>query len=151
MTDFANIINVPIPGSARFEQDTTMAIARIRAALGPTGTPTFASLKLDELSGIVKATAGVLAGGGAHADLASVTANQHHNQAHVIDGADHTASGLTTGDVLTATGATTFGFAAPTMGVTKVANEAARLVLDAEAADLVYQVDTGDLYLFRDI
>lgn len=46
-----------------------------------------------------------------HASLTNVTANQHHNQAHAITGADHTASGLTTGHVIRATGATTFAFA----------------------------------------
>ncbi|MBE3045972.1 hypothetical protein IMZ48_26220 [Candidatus Bathyarchaeota archaeon] len=159
-----NVINVPIAGSPRFQQDTAMAIARIKTSLGPNGaptftsfglsgltaskpvyanaskvlasitvgsslsfsaptlntiqgirttdTPTFAGLTLTAFSGVVKATAGVLAGGGAHADLATVTANQHHNQAHVLNGADHTVSGLTTGHVLQATGATTFGFAA---------------------------------------
>ncbi len=40
---YANVVNVPIPGSPRFEQDTAMAIARLRASLGPTGTPTFSS------------------------------------------------------------------------------------------------------------
>jgi hypothetical protein len=76
-------------------------------------SPTFAGLTLTAMSGIVKATAGVLAGGGAHADLATVTANQQHNQAHVLDGADHTVSGLTAGHVLKALTTTTFGFAAP--------------------------------------
>jgi hypothetical protein len=37
----------------------------------------------------------------------------HHAQAHVLTGADHTASGLTIGHVLTASSATAFGFAAP--------------------------------------
>lgn len=49
----------------------------------------------------------------AHADTTGQTANDHHNQQHAIDGADHTASGLTTGHVLTATSATTFAFQAP--------------------------------------
>lgn len=49
----------------------------------------------------------------AHSDLTGVTADQHHAQAHGITSGDHTASGLTTGYVLTATGATTFGWAAP--------------------------------------
>jgi hypothetical protein len=48
-----------------------------------------------------------------HGTLTGVTANQHHNQAHALVGADHTAAGLTAGDVLTALTATTFGFAAP--------------------------------------
>jgi len=46
-----------------------------------------------------------------HGDLGGVSANQHHNQAHVLSGADHTASGLTTGHVIRATGATTFAWA----------------------------------------
>lgn len=41
--ELANIVNVPVPGSPRFEQDTAMAITRLRAALGPTGIPTFSS------------------------------------------------------------------------------------------------------------
>jgi len=48
-----------------------------------------------------------------HSDLGSVSANQHHNQQHVLTGGDHTESGLTTGHVLTASGATTFGWSAP--------------------------------------
>lgn len=48
---------------------------------------------------------------GAHSALSGIGANDHHNQSHVLDGADHTVSGLTTGHFLKATGATTFGFA----------------------------------------
>lgn len=48
-----------------------------------------------------------------HASLASIGADDHHAQAHALDGADHTVSGLTPGDVLTATGAGTFAFQAP--------------------------------------
>lgn len=51
-----------------------------------------------------------------HSDLGSVGANDHHNQSHVLAstsglGADHTVSGLTAGQVLRATGATTAAFA----------------------------------------
>lgn len=51
----------------------------------------------------------------AHGDLGGVTANQHHNQSHVLAGtgglgADHTVSGLTTGQYLRATGAATAAF-----------------------------------------
>jgi len=57
----------------------------------------------------------------AHADLGSVTADQHHAQSHVLAGtsslgADHTVSGLTAGQVLIATGATTALFRALTDG-----------------------------------
>ena len=45
-----------------------------------------------------------------HADLGGISADQHHNQAHLVDGADHTAAGLTAGHVMRATAATTFAF-----------------------------------------
>lgn len=73
--------------------------------------PEFAGLTLTGFSGVLKATAGVLSGSAAHSDLGGVTANQHHNQAHVLNSTDHTVSGLTTGHVLQATSATTFEFA----------------------------------------
>lgn len=51
-------------------------------------------------------------GSSLHADLTGVTANQHHAQAHVINGADHTLTGGTDDQFLRATGATTFAFEA---------------------------------------
>lgn len=50
MSNLNNVVNCPIPGSPRFEQDTAMAIARLRAALGPTGAPTFETLQLPGLT-----------------------------------------------------------------------------------------------------
>lgn len=47
-----------------------------------------------------------------HASLASIGANDHHNQQHVLTGTDHTATGLTIGHVLRATDTTTFAFGA---------------------------------------
>jgi hypothetical protein len=70
------------------------------------------SLVIGTLAGVLKGTAGVISGSAVHADLGSIGANDHHNQSHVLDGADHTVSGLTTGHFLKATGAATFGFAA---------------------------------------
>lgn len=51
-----------------------------------------------------------------HSDLGGVTANQHHNQQHVLAtetglGADHTMSGATAGHVLRASGASAAAFA----------------------------------------
>lgn len=46
-----------------------------------------------------------------HSDLQGITANQHHNQVHALVGSDHTASGLTAGHVVRASGATTFAWA----------------------------------------
>lgn len=48
----------------------------------------------------------------AHASLTGVTSDQHHAEAHVLAGAQHTASGLTVGQVVRATGATTFAWQA---------------------------------------
>lgn len=55
-----------------------------------------------------------------HGALSGVGANDHHNQAHVLDGGDHTVSGLTSGHFLKATGAAAFGFAAHGLGYSDV-------------------------------
>lgn len=83
----------------------------------------------------------------AHSDLSGVTSDQHHAQVHVLTGADHTESGLTTGHVLTATGATTFDWAAP-----GDAQDAQRILNDLVAvenvakADPVYNSATADKF-----
>lgn len=46
-----------------------------------------------------------------HSDLQNIGANDHHNQSHILSGADHTDSGLTVGYVIRASGATTFAWA----------------------------------------
>ncbi|APU89191.1 putative carbohydrate-binding protein [Virus Rctr71] len=46
-----------------------------------------------------------------HGNLSGIGANDHHNQQHALVGSDHTASGLTTGHVVRASGATTFAWA----------------------------------------
>ena len=46
----------------------------------------------------------------AHSSTGGRTVNDHHNQSHVLSGGDHTASGLTVGHVVRATGATTFAW-----------------------------------------
>jgi len=44
----------------------------------------------------------------AHSNLSGITADDHHNRSHALDStSDHSASGLTAGQVLRATGATT--------------------------------------------
>ena len=114
------LVDIPKPSDELdiFKRRTSLAISRLATSkLGADANPTFASLTVGTLSGVIKATAGVLAGGAGHGDLAGVTANQHHNQSHVLTGADHTVSGLTAGHVLTALTETTFGFAAPEAGI----------------------------------
>jgi hypothetical protein len=53
-----------------------------------------------------------------HADLQGIGANDHHAQAHALVGADHTASGLTAGQVVRASGAATFAWQALPIGDT---------------------------------
>lgn len=49
--------------------------------------------------------------GQSHDSLTDVSADDHHNQAHAIDGGDHTLTGATAGHVLRASSGTTFAFA----------------------------------------
>jgi hypothetical protein len=46
-----------------------------------------------------------------HSALTGIGPNDHHNQVHALVSSDHTASGLTTGNTLRATGPTTFAWA----------------------------------------
>ena len=46
----------------------------------------------------------------AHSVLTGQGTDDHHAQSHVLDGGDHSVSGLTAGDVLRAASASTFGF-----------------------------------------
>lgn len=58
------------------------------------------------------ASTGAQAGLVSHDVLSDVSANDHHNQAHVLDSSDHTISGKAAGQFLRATSATTFAFEA---------------------------------------
>ena len=48
-----------------------------------------------------------------HAHGTGYSANAHHNQAHILSGTDHTASGLTIGHAIIADSATTFSWQSP--------------------------------------
>ena len=110
------------------EFDTDDAGGQLRVAVAPAGglqrlqsSPYGIEVKLDgatlSKSGdglkVTDSTFSLVGHSHSHSSLSGITANDHHNQAHGITSADHTATGLTTGDVLTATGATTFGWASP--------------------------------------
>ncbi len=101
-----------IPGPTEASPAVRTALQQIVTKFGMLSKPILNGLTIGSLSGVLKATGGVVAGSAAHGDLGGVTANQHHNQVHVLDSSDHTVSGLTTGHVLQALSATTFGFAA---------------------------------------
>lgn len=89
-------------------------------------------------------------GVGDHSQLSGVTANQHHNQAHTLDGADHTVSGLTTGHYLKATGATTFAFAAlPTAVGVLVYHSTTQSINDDTDATLTFDSETYDTDAFH--
>lgn len=77
-----------------------------------------------------------------HANLANVTANQHHAQAHALDGADHTLSGATAGHLLVVTSATSYALQAPGTQVIRAGTAAARPAASA--------VPAGTLYLSTD-
>jgi hypothetical protein len=107
----------------------SLRIAMVTLGAGDTPVPiTYASLPMDLVPGdevvvlrrpdgwlLVLAVLGRDApaggGGGSHDDLTGVSPDDHHAQAHALVGGDHTASGLTAGHVVRASGATTFGFA----------------------------------------
>jgi len=52
----------------------------VAADLGTTLSPTFAGLTVGALAGVLKATAGVLAGSAVHSDLGSIGENDHHTK-----------------------------------------------------------------------
>jgi hypothetical protein len=97
------------------------------------------SLTLTGLSGVLQATAGAVSGGAAHSALASIGADDHHNQVHDLVGTDHEVSGLTPGYVLKALTDSTFGFAAPNPGFANPMFEVGDMIagdLDGEAVPL---------------
>lgn len=83
-----------------------------------------------------------------HSDLNNVTSDQHHNRSHVVtSSSDHTVSGLTTGYVLTATGATTFDWQAPGAGSEAPRIENSLVAVETVAkADPVYHSSTADKF-----
>jgi len=136
---------IPIPQDGDWPA-VRKALQVLAARLGPGGAPHFAGLDVDVLtadaltipglSGVLQATAGVVSGSALHAALGSIGANDHHNQAHVLNGADHTVSGLTPGHILTALTATTFGFAAPVdLGLSSLTDPGADRILFWDETD----------------
>ena len=75
MAEAYNTVNVPVPGSARFQQDTAMAIGRLKAALGPSSSPTFAGLLVgsDSISATLIGQWNTAYGWGDHADAGYLT------------------------------------------------------------------------------
>ena len=67
-------------------------------------------LSVAGLQGVLEVEGGKLQGLAPHGDLQGITTDQHHAEHHVISGTDHTDSGLTAGNALVATGATTFAW-----------------------------------------
>lgn len=82
-----------------------------------------------------------------HASTTGQTVDDHHARDHDIDGATHTLTGATTGHVLTALSATTFGFQAP--GATTEAQRVENNLVAVEtvaAGDPVYHSSTADKF-----
>ena len=105
------------------------------------GAIAWAQVAFSEITGTISDAqhgARTLANAHTHADLSTVTADQHHNQAHVLNAGDHTVSGLTTGNVLKATAAATFGF-----GTTTQANTHDSPDTDTGASSLHHTIGAG--------
>jgi len=118
-------------------------VTHVHQLVDKTSSPTFAGLTLTGFSGVIKATAGVLAGNAVHGDLGGITADQHHAQVHGLVSANHTVSGLTIGHVLRATAADAFGFGTVTSAVVSDFNEAAQdavggILTDSSSIDFTY-------------
>ena len=101
--------SVAINGDLTMESDI-LADGVSPRDIGSVATP-FENLHVNSI------TATTIIGTIAHSSTTGRTANDHHNQSHVLAtvsalGGDHTVSGLTAGFVLRATGATTAAFAA---------------------------------------
>jgi hypothetical protein len=101
--------SVAINGDLTMESDI-LADGVSPRDIGSVATP-FENLYVNSI------TATTIIGTIAHSSTTGRTANDHHNQSHVLAtvsalGGDHTVSGLTAGFVLRATGATTAAFAA---------------------------------------
>ena len=87
----------------------------------------------DQGSGVARAALGVVPE--AKIDATIARDSELHSQSHVLDGADHTVSGLTAGQVLQSLSATTFGFDDLAEGqVTQ--HEAALTVTESQISDL---------------
>jgi len=119
------------PTTARksgLEFDADDASGQLRVAVDPAGglertqsSPYGVAVKLDGATlsksatglKVTDSTFSLVGHTHTHASLSGIGANDHHNQAHGITSADHTAAGLTPGDVLTALTGTTFGWSSP--------------------------------------
>lgn len=103
------------PVMQRFVDDVYALLPVTMATAGPVVPavilPLGPSLSLSGLSGVLRSVGEAMLGDAPHSALTSIGANDHHAQAHVVTGADHTDSGLTAGYVLRASAATAFGWA----------------------------------------
>lgn len=85
--------------------------AKSELALGETSTTAYRGDKGKTAYDHSQLTSNVNPHGTRHQDLASIGANDHHNQVHSLVGTDHTASGLTVGHVVRASGTSSFAWA----------------------------------------
>lgn len=85
--------------------NATVVAGSNKVTIGVSSTPAFTSVTV---SGNISVSGTV---DGVDISTHAANANAHHNQQHALAGSDHTASGLTAGQVLRASGATTFAWA----------------------------------------
>jgi len=71
-------------GAIPYFRTSTGIVIGLNQDLRTTAEPTFAGLSLTNFSGVLKAVDGVVTGGAAHSDLADISSDQHHPQAHSL-------------------------------------------------------------------
>lgn len=102
-----------------FDHDSSLYEEEFGQGVQPADSPTFAGLTVDALSGVLKATAGAVAGGAAHSELATIGANDHHNAITLDTNAD-TLLSLSTQALGLDTKAANLIFSGPTTGAAAV-------------------------------
>ena len=112
-------------------------VIKLNQDLATIASPTLAGLTLTSFSGIIKATVGVLAGGAAHADLASIDTDQHvaHSGVSISAG-----TGMSGGGTIAATRTLT-------CTITQYTDALARATISTTATGLTYTSSTGVLSL----
>lgn len=98
-------------------------------AVKQASSPTFAGLTVGSLAGVLKATAGVVAGSAVHADLGSIGANDHHN-AITLDANADTLLSLSTQALGLDTQTANYLFVGPATGAAAVPTFRAMVAAD---------------------
>lgn len=93
-----------------FDGSGDIAVTGLPTQFEINGLAVSANVTHTNLNTLTDGSSGTTLHNHSHANATGQSADDHHNQQHTIVGSDHTASGLTAGQVIRATGATTFAW-----------------------------------------